>query len=642
MPNTPRMEAMVLEVTFDPTTGVLKLKDFENKVEQTATKSKAALSGIGEGARTLTAALGTIGIGVGLYQLGSFLADSYREFANAQQGAVRFASAVKAAGGDIGATTRRAEEFAKQLAQITVFDDDAILASEKLLYAIGGLRGEGLERATKAAADLASMLSGDGEQMSIGQAAQLLAKAAAGSTAALQRYGIVIAETIPEGERFAAVLDAIARKAGGSAEADAQTVAGSMAQAENRTRDLKEAFGRLIDTMGGGTSQISGWTKLMQDLADAVDRLAGSDFLTLLFNARGYSTAIAIRNELAGLQMPGMPPPPAPARNQTLYGPEEAPPGYVPTRAALGSGFKNPAAQGGPYGPASPYDLATVGGTLYSPQAMAALNAETSTFLSLIGQITPGQADAGIRALYDAALPLALMLDTQLNPELQNLRDALGYGEDVGTMGNAAGANTGFGGVGAGYGGILDVLQQFPTVASDATAALQPLSQGVQMIAQGFSQAGAAFLDAAIHGESTSGIFSGIARQLGRSAMAQGLYELALGVAALTPWGRALYGDPTNHFTAAAYFTAAGAALSAISGGGGSATGAAGGGGYGTPAGSGSKFGPGYAASTAGTTPASGPVYGLTVIVEGSVISEAELARIITEQQRRQQGRRGL
>lgn len=182
MADTPRMDAMVLEVTFDPSTGVLKLKDFEQKVEQTAKKSASSLDMLKKSFEGVGGVLGALGVGYSLQQFVGFLTTSVTEAANAERNVAKFTQAVRAAGGDVKATTDRATAFAQALSETTLYTDDAILSSQKLLYAIGGLRGEGLERATKAAADFASLLSGEGEQMSIEQAASLLAKAAAAGT----------------------------------------------------------------------------------------------------------------------------------------------------------------------------------------------------------------------------------------------------------------------------------------------------------------------------------------------------------------------------------------------------------------------------------------------------------------------------
>jgi hypothetical protein len=74
----------------------------------------------------------------------------------------------------------------------------------------------------------------------------LVAKAAAGNTESLGRYGLKIDQNIPQNERFAALLNLIKTNFDGLAEAKVNTFAGSIAQLTNTFNDLKEEIGKII------------------------------------------------------------------------------------------------------------------------------------------------------------------------------------------------------------------------------------------------------------------------------------------------------------------------------------------------------------------------------------------------------------
>jgi len=108
--------------------------------------------------------------------------------------------------------------------------------------------------------------------------------------------------------------------------------------------------------------------------------------------------------------------------------------------------------------------------------------------------------------------------------------------------------------------------------AQETVGALDLMKDAVgsfgQAGAQAFSQwaTGQASMGTALRRASVQ-----VLANLGSQAFALALMETGLGIAALTPWGRAVYGDPTKHFMAAAKFGvlagAAGGMARAMSGG---------------------------------------------------------------------------
>ncbi len=135
---------------------------------------------------------------------------------------------------------KHALDYASALQQQTIYGDEAILGVQRLLVQFG-VSGEMLDKLTAATLDLASA-----QRMDLKSAANLVAKSVGSTTNALDRYGIKIDNTARGTERAAQLVDAIAKKFGGTAQAEAQTFAGRMQQLKNVVGDLKESLGEAL------------------------------------------------------------------------------------------------------------------------------------------------------------------------------------------------------------------------------------------------------------------------------------------------------------------------------------------------------------------------------------------------------------
>ncbi len=131
--------------------------------------------------------------------------------------------------------------YADALQKTTIFQDDAIEASESLLVQIGNVMPKDMEKALTATTELASGLGID-----LNQATMLVAKAAEGNTAALKKAGVVIDETTAKSGDFGKVLDAVTAKFGGQAAAIAGTYQGRLIQLSNTWNNVEESIGRVI------------------------------------------------------------------------------------------------------------------------------------------------------------------------------------------------------------------------------------------------------------------------------------------------------------------------------------------------------------------------------------------------------------
>ncbi|MHB8772958.1 MAG: hypothetical protein ACYC7J_18340 [Syntrophales bacterium] len=155
------------------------------------------------------------------------------------------------------------EEYAAMLQRTTTVEDDLAISVMGNLKAYG-MTNEEVKAATKIAADFAAAKKAEG--MTIETAADLLGKAYAGNTVALGRYGIVLNDSIPAGEKFAAVMDQLNARFGGSAQAELLTYEGQWKQIKNAFGDVQEMIGlgllKTIEALGFGISMVGAgfWT----------------------------------------------------------------------------------------------------------------------------------------------------------------------------------------------------------------------------------------------------------------------------------------------------------------------------------------------------------------------------------------------
>jgi len=124
----------------------------------------------------------------------------------------------------------------------------------KLGVTVGKLSGEQLKDATKAAIGLAAALDID-----LHTAMMLVAKAAAGNTSTLSRYGIRLDENLSAQEKFNQIL-----KTGADnfaiAQAQAKTYTGAMQQMKNAYSDIKEEIGKaLMPVFKESAEKIKNW-----------------------------------------------------------------------------------------------------------------------------------------------------------------------------------------------------------------------------------------------------------------------------------------------------------------------------------------------------------------------------------------------
>jgi hypothetical protein len=241
----------------------LKLKD----------EMTGAAAGIAGKLAPIAAALGVVAAAAGIAH------KALMAQAEAEGGVNKLNLALANQGRFSEAASQELQGFANQMQRTTVFSDDAVIAVEALLASFG-LSTDQIQSATRAAADFAAATGTD-----LTTAANLLGKAYAGNTAALSRYGIVVSEEIPKGERFSAVMEQLNARFGGQAEAQIATYAGQLKVFENAVDDAWEALGKLLGTVGdfgSGGGPMSGAIDLVRRFSEFL----GEDVVIALSEVR--------------------------------------------------------------------------------------------------------------------------------------------------------------------------------------------------------------------------------------------------------------------------------------------------------------------------------------------------------------------
>jgi|DEB0MinimDraft_10_1074344.scaffolds.fasta_scaffold00105_34 hypothetical protein len=183
---------------------------------------------------------------------------SVRAFDKQAKAIAQLEAGLESTGGTVGFTSKRLQEMASELQNITTFGDEEILKDVTAqMLTFTNITGEQFARTQKAALDLATRLDGDLKGASI-QLGKALNDPIA-NLSALSRSGIQFSEdqkevikALTEAGRIAEaqtlILDELEKQYGGSAEAAAKAGLGPFKQLSNSIGDLTEEFGDIIAT----------------------------------------------------------------------------------------------------------------------------------------------------------------------------------------------------------------------------------------------------------------------------------------------------------------------------------------------------------------------------------------------------------
>jgi hypothetical protein len=202
-----------------------------------------------------------------------------------RQAELRLATAIDASGKAIDPQAIAA--YASELQNLTAFGDEATISAGAMLVSMGATQDQvmGLLPAVQ---DLAAFMGSD-----LNSAAQLVGKSMTLGAGALTRAGIAMTEVqkkafdaASQNERVAMVMDLIASKAGGAAQALAGTFSGAMAQVKNQLGEVGEALGQTFEAILVPALQSA--ADAFRGLADWVKKLSPE-----MQGAIGYAALLA-------------------------------------------------------------------------------------------------------------------------------------------------------------------------------------------------------------------------------------------------------------------------------------------------------------------------------------------------------------
>jgi hypothetical protein len=180
------------------------------------------------------------------------------------------------------------QKFAAEMEALTTFGDEGTLA----VMALGinmGIQADKMEDAAKAAIGLASAYD-----MDLRTAMQLIAKANAGQTGTLMRYGIVLDQTKSKQEQFNELLE---KGAASLPLAEADTLSAEIAQIGNAWGSIKEFVGQFVSELFDATEAADALAKKFQETADYM--MERKDEWVIDIGTAYYTTEAAVKKTWA-------------------------------------------------------------------------------------------------------------------------------------------------------------------------------------------------------------------------------------------------------------------------------------------------------------------------------------------------------
>ena len=187
-------------------------------------------------------------------------------------------TAVKDTGQNFTAATPVIESYAKKMMDLGFTHDQTYASIAKLTAATGSVTTA--TNAMNVVADLARF-----KNMSLADAADLLARSTAGGARGLADLGIKMGLTIPKGASFADILQAVETKARGAADAFAGTLGGQLDITKAKFDDMQVSLGeKLVPTITKLANWINGtlfpalekFGKVLADLKTPLEFISGA------------------------------------------------------------------------------------------------------------------------------------------------------------------------------------------------------------------------------------------------------------------------------------------------------------------------------------------------------------------------------
>ncbi len=223
--------------------------------------------------------------------------DAVKAAAEQEEATNRLNNALRLQGTFSAAVSKEFQDMATEMSKNSRFADEAIQGVQQRLIAIGNVVPSQMRAATQASLDLAAVLGID-----LPQAASLMAKAAQGETAMLERQLPALKGLINEHTSYAEVLQLVQGQVAGSAQADMASFAATQAS-------MGKAWGEVLEELGGFITKSPAVIEGMKQMSDLADEIADNlkkireenpDLLADIWENMTKFNPVAIVSRLAG------------------------------------------------------------------------------------------------------------------------------------------------------------------------------------------------------------------------------------------------------------------------------------------------------------------------------------------------------
>lgn len=214
--------------------------------------------------QAVTSAIGAVKDGIGA--VFDKFKDGLGDALQADQALQKFNLALANTGKFSEKSSQGFQDFADTLEKTAGIAGETTLKAGALIQSLGNLSGQGLQRATQAAADLSAAIGVDFET-----AANILGKASQGNVEALKKYGVQVEDTGNKTKDFESALKQIESRFGGSAVASVNTFAGALDIAKNSFDDVFKSLGQSITNTPALKGLAQGVGKVFQDFQKLIE-----------------------------------------------------------------------------------------------------------------------------------------------------------------------------------------------------------------------------------------------------------------------------------------------------------------------------------------------------------------------------------
>ena len=241
-------------------------------------RANASLTGFGDTAKKVGGALvGALSVGVVL----SFAKSCATAFGHTEQATKKLENALKNFGYQSGEITKKLKAQASAMQDTLGVSDDMVMQMQTVLASFGVAPKE-IDKTVRALVDYSTLMGED----AVAATDKLVTAINSGSSKALKSMGIQISSTGDKAKDLALAVEALNKKFGGAAAANADTLAGKVTNLGNQWEDMQKGFGAFIAAIESklGVLQklataLSGITRALtgEGLADA--NTAGSQLM---------------------------------------------------------------------------------------------------------------------------------------------------------------------------------------------------------------------------------------------------------------------------------------------------------------------------------------------------------------------------